>query len=180
MLDAILSHLAYNIKSAGLPIFRNDDEAAVEEQLQKKFALDGDNLDFPDLDEEEAALDPEEMFFDLEKPSAIASDSLANFSGGMLTRGRLRGRSSNIMGSSPGSGDAIPKRGLLKFTESSPPDPFQGRSPPRMNRKLFVNRELVSSELDSESGEGVPSDSRVFAEDSDDMEIDEGSSSSIL
>lgn len=175
-----MSHLAYNNTTSRLPIFAID-EIDIEDQLQKRFARDGDNLDFPDLDDEVPALDPDEIFFDSERP--VAESSISSFSGGMLTRGRLRGRSSNIMGSSPGSGGLAPTRGLLKFTESSPPDPFQGKSPPRMNRRLFINRDLASSEQDSFSSAGPSglNDSQVFGpNDSDEMDIDDGASGSSI
>jgi hypothetical protein len=176
MLDAILSHLAYNTSSSALSIF-NIDVIDIDEQLQKKFARDGDSLDFPDL-EEVPALEPDEIFFDLERP--VADTSVGIFSGGMLTRGRLRGRSSNIMESSPGSTGLAPKRGLLKFTESSPPDPFQSKSPPRLNRRLFKNRDLGSSDQESSNnGQHDLNDSHIFgAEVSDEMDIDNGSDSS--
>lgn len=181
MLDAILSHLAKTSTKNPLPVLETlDDE--LEIQLAQKFARDGDNFDFPDL-EDDAVENPEQDLFDTDLESgSAAGSSVSQIHSGILTRGRLRGRSS--IGVAGTSDSLIPKRGLLSF-QSSPPNPFESKSPPRQSKRLFANSVVLSSDMDDDDAAASSNqDSNVFGIvdepifDDDGMEIDGGSDDS--
>ncbi|KAJ3338155.1 anaphase promoting complex subunit cdc16, partial [Kappamyces sp. JEL0680] len=178
MLDTLLSNLAFTSMSNPLPILDSLD-FDIDAQLSQKFAKDADNLDFPDL-KDEPVPDPDSFLLDSESEQTGPAHL---FQSGMVTRGKLRARKSNIFEESPPSNPALaPRRGLLTF-QSSPPDPFETKSPPRSNRKLFASRDLESSDLGTPIAESVPAsfeDSDVFGggPPSDEMDLDDGASDS--
>jgi hypothetical protein len=170
MLDSILTNLATLTINNPLPILKSTEFDNIDIQLAQKFARDGDNLDFPDLEDVQ---DPDNIILDSE------SDRTSSLlQAGMLTRGKLRGRKSNIFDQSPPSAPSlVPKRGMLVF-QSSPPDPFDSKSPPRSAIKGLFPRDVG---LDSDPGLDQPSfedhvfNGPEFADEVDEMDLDEDS-----
>lgn len=179
ILDTLLDNLAYKSTKKTLPVLEQIETFDLDAQLQRKFSKDPNNLDFPDL-EEIGIADPNEIIFEQNYSQSVNPDT--SFIG-MLTRGRLRGRTSNILPSSPysnssvdnGSGNVRAKRGrLFQATSSDQLNP-QTSSPPRLARRLFNSRDLAnSSDNEEEGGREIGID--VF--DEDDMDLDSRDESS--
>jgi hypothetical protein len=182
ILDTLLHDLAYKETKKTLPILEQIQSWDLDSQLQQKFAKDPNNLDFPDL-EEIGITDPNDIIFE-QSNNSFSGNQESSFIG-MLTRGRLRSRTSNILPSSPHSissadnGNGRSKRGALFQATSSDQLNPQTSSPPRLARRLFNSRDLGNSSDEGEEETGSRFGINVFADDGDEdgMEVDRGEES---
>lgn len=131
MLDTILYNLAYDpVGKNGLTILNIVEGWEVDDLIEDDFNY-GKALDkvLTSFREEDLLQDPDEVMFEVPYTSNLPKDSL--FLTGMLTRARMKGRSSNIL-------------------PSSSPD-LRATSPLRMPRRLFSSGSaLVSSDEEGE------------------------------
>jgi hypothetical protein len=173
ILDSVLQKLSSSLAFQKLPGLSLLPFEKLDQQLYDKLAKHDSNLEFPDFELD----DSDDILYDTSLVTTDISPAREKvIPAGMLTRGRLKGRSSNILPSSPPSSSAAAPRGLLSF-HSSPNDPFVSTSPPRLTRRLFASRDMgPSSDLEDSrpiERSRVGSDS-IFNEE-DDMDLDDSS-----